>query len=262
VTTLLKNTIIVNEGSQSPSDLRIKNGRIEQIAAHILAKPSDQVIDAKGCLLLPGMIDDQVHFREPGLVHKGCIATESRAAVAGGITSYMEMPNVKPSTTTAQALDDKKNIAKQNSIANYAFYLGATEDNIEDIKRLDPTQVCGIKVFMGASTGDLLVEKPGALEAIFRESPVLIATHCEHGTVISKNLKRYTDAGSIPAIADHPRIRDTEACYASSSIAVDLARKHGSQLHVLHISTAKEIALFTEGSILNKSITAEACVHH
>ena len=262
MTTLLKNTIIVNEGSQSPSDLRIKNGRIELIAAHIQAKPSDQVIDAKGCLLLPGMIDDQVHFREPGLVHKGCIATESRAAVAGGITSYMEMPNVKPSTTTAQALNDKKNIAKQNSIANYAFYLGATEDNIEEIKRLDPTQVCGIKVFMGASTGDLLVEKPKALEAIFRESPVLIATHCEHGTVISKNLKRYTDTGSTPSIADHPRIRDTEACYASSSIAVDLARKHGSQLHVLHISTAKEIALFTEGPISNKSITAEACVHH
>ncbi len=207
------------------------------------------------------MIDDQVHFREPGLTHKGNIASESRAAVAGGITSYMEMPNVNPATTTIEALERKYAIAQKNSIANYAFYLGATEDNLEQIKQLNPNRHCGVKIFMGASTGDLLVEAPQALDDIFRESPVLIVTHCESGPVIAKNLEEVRRLRT-PTIHDHSIIRDTEACFASSSYAVDLAKKYGSQLHVLHITTEKELSLFTAGPIDKKHITAEACVHH
>ncbi|WP_415899592.1 dihydroorotase [Neptuniibacter sp. QD48_11] len=260
--TLIKNAIIINEGEQREVDLRIKDQRIDLIAADIDAKATDTVIDAKGCWLLPGMIDDQVHFREPGLTHKGSIATESRAAVAGGITSYMEMPNVNPSTTNAAALENKYNIAAQNSAANYAFYLGATEDNLDDIKALDPTKTCGVKVFMGASTGNLLVENPTALEGIFRESPVLIVTHCESGPVIANNLKRVQDTGRKITIHDHPIIRDDEACLASSSYAVELAKKYQSNLHVLHITTEKELSLFQSGPVQGKKITAEACVHH
>lgn len=259
---LIKNAVLVNEGVVRELDVRITGTRIEQIAADITAQVNDEIVDASGCWLLPGMIDDQVHFREPGLTHKGSIATESRAAVAGGITSYMEMPNVNPATTSIDALNNKYAIARQHSLANYAFYLGATEDNLDEIKALDPQTVCGVKVFMGASTGNLLVENPVALEAIFRESPVLIVTHCEDGNIIRQNLQQYANRNEEPTILDHPKIRDVEACYASSSYAVSLAKKYRSQLHVLHITTAKELTLFESGSIQNKQITAEACVHH
>lgn len=260
--TLIKNARVVNEGTITETDLRIVDQRIETIEKDIMARPDDAVIDAKGCYLIPGMIDDQVHFREPGLTHKGSIATESRAAVAGGITSYMEMPNVNPATTTIDALERKFAIAENNSLANYSFYLGATEDNLDQIKLLDPSKHCGVKVFMGASTGDLLVEAPQALDAIFRDSPVLIVIHCESGPNIAQNKQRLLQKKSELTIEDHPVLRDDEACYASSSYAVELARKHHSQLHVLHITTAKELALFEAGSIQNKNITAEACVHH
>jgi dihydroorotase len=259
---LIKNAQLVNEGKVFTADVRIRNERIDKIAGTITASGNEDIVDAAGRYLLPGMIDDQVHFREPGLTHKGNIASESRAAVAGGITSFMEMPNVSPSTTTIEALEAKYDIARQNSMANYAFYLGATEDNIEEIKRLDPTKHCGVKVFMGASTGNLLVEDHSALEAIFQESPTLIATHCESNAVIAKN-KATIDALNRPlVISDHPVIRDTEACFASSSLAVDMARRHGSHLHVLHITTAKELSLFEPGPVAGKAITAEACVHH
>lgn len=258
---LIKNAYIVNEGKVIESDIRVKGQRIERIATDLSALPEDTVIDADGQHLLPGMIDDQVHFREPGLTHKGSIASESRAAVAGGITSYMEMPNVSPATTSIEALEKKFAIAEQHSQANYSFYLGATEDNLEQIKRLDPKNHCGVKVFMGASTGDLLVEHPEALDAIFRESPALIVTHCESSPLIAKNLERIRKIRQ-PTIEDHPVIRDTEACYASSSYAVNLAKKYHSQLHVLHITTEKELSLFEAGPIENKHITAEACVHH
>lgn len=261
-TTLIKNSLIVNDGEIREADIRIKNQRIEHIASSISATSKDLVVDAKGCWLLPGMIDDQVHFREPGLTHKGCIATESRAAVAGGITSYMEMPNVNPATTTIKALQEKYDIAARESAANYAFYLGATEHNLDQIKALDPSKTCGVKVFMGASTGNLLVENPKALEAIFRESPVLIATHCESGPVIANNLQIIKQHGREITIHDHPIIRDEAACYASSSYAVQLAKKYGSQLNVLHITTQKELSLFDAGPVHQKNITAEACVHH
>jgi len=259
---VIKNALIVNEGQIKESDLRIQDQRIDRIDPEIKASQGDQVIDASGQHLLPGMIDDQVHFREPGLTHKGTIASESRAAVAGGITSYMEMPNVNPATTTIDALEKKFVIASQSSMANYSFYLGATEDNLEQIKRLAPTKHCGVKVFMGASTGDLLVEHPQALDSIFRESPTLIVTHCESSPVIDENLAKLTSSGKVPSILDHPIIRDTAACFASSSYAVNLAKKYHSQLHVLHITSEKELSLFEAGPIEGKHITAEACVHH
>jgi len=260
--TLIKNARIVNEGTVIEADLRIVGQRIERVEQDITVQPTDTIVEANGKYLIPGMIDDQVHFREPGLTHKGSIATESRAAVAGGITSYMEMPNVSPATTTIEALERKFDIASASSLANYSFYLGATEDNLEEIKRLDPQRHCGVKVFMGASTGDLLVEAPHALDAIFRDSPVLIVTHCESGPVIAQNKQRLLQQKSQLTIEDHPLLRDDEACLASSSYAVELAKKHGSQLHVLHITTEKELALFESGPIANKKITAEACVHH
>lgn len=260
--TLIKNAQVVNEGTIIQTDLRIVDQRIETIAKGIAPDPTDHVIDATGKFLIPGMIDDQVHFREPGLTHKGSIRTESRAAVAGGITSYMEMPNVNPATTTIEALESKYDIAADSSIANYSFYLGATEDNLDEIKRLDPKRHCGLKVFMGASTGNLLVENTEALEAIFAESPVLIVTHCESGPVISQNRARLLQEKSEFTIHDHPILRDDEACYASSSYAVGLAKKHGTNLHVLHLTTEKELALFEAGPLEGKRITAEACVHH
>ena len=259
---LIKNAQIVNEGSVFQGDLRIKGQRIESVAAELSALPTDQIVEADGKHLLPGFIDDQVHFREPGLTHKGSIASESRAAAAGGITSFMEMPNVNPATTTIDALEKKYDIASKTSLGNYGFYLGATEDNLEQIKQLAPQKHCGVKVFMGASTGDLLVEHPQALEAIFAESPTLVVTHCESSPIINSNLEKMIASGHVPTIEDHPFIRDVEACYASSSYAVDLAKKHGTQLHVLHITTEKELSLFEAGDIESKQITAEACVHH
>ncbi|GAJ69361.1 LOW QUALITY PROTEIN: dihydroorotase [Vibrio sp. JCM 18904] len=263
--TLIKNARVVNERAITETDLRIVDQRIDKIATNISVQHGDIVIDAKGgAYLLPGMIDDQVYFREPGLTHKGTIASESRAAVAGGITSYMEMPNVSPATTTIDSLERKFALAKESSFANYSFYLGATEDNLEQIKQLNPKQHCGVKVFMGgASTGNLLVEDPQALEAIFRDSPVLIVTHCESGgAVIKQNQQKQRLKKSEFTIEDHPILRDEEACYASSAYAVELAKKYHSQLHVLHITTAKELTLFDASDIRDKSITAEACVHH
>lgn len=259
---LIKNARIVNERSITYADVKIKNQRIDKIAPDISAQPYQTVIDLDGDWLLPGMIDDQVHFREPGLTHKGSIFTESRAAAVGGITSFMEMPNVKPSTTTIDALRAKHDIASRDAFGNYSFYLGATPDNIEEIKRVDPSWVCGVKVFMGASTGDLLVEHPEALERIFRDCPSLIVTHCENGAVIAQNLEKLKQSRSSFNIHDHPIIRDHEACYASSSYAVDLAKRYNSQLHVLHLTTEKEMSLFEPGPVVGKSITAEACVHH
>ncbi|MEP1385890.1 MAG: dihydroorotase [Paraglaciecola sp.] len=260
--TLIKNAQIVNEGKTIEADVMIQNQHISLVKSEILASPKDKIIEANGQFLIPGMIDDQVHFREPGLTHKGSIFSESRAAVIGGITSFMEMPNVNPATTSIEALEKKFEIASQHSVANYSFYLGATEDNLEQIKLLDPKKYCGVKVFMGASTGDLLVEHPQALDAIFRDSPILIVTHCESSPIISSNLELFRNQRRTPNITDHPIIRDTEACYASSSYAVALAKKYHSQLHVLHITSEKELALFEPGPIESKHITAEACIHH
>ena len=259
---LIKQATLVNEGQYQVADVLIENQRIVKIAPSISAYPKDRIVEAAGSHLLPGMIDDQVHFREPGLTHKGTIASESRAAIAGGITSYMEMPNVNPATTTIDALENKFNIASTHSYGNYSFYLGATENNLEQIKRLNPSKHCGVKVFMGASTGNLLVENPNALEGIFKSSPTLIVTHCESGAVIQENTKNLLKAKSSFTIHDHPVLRDHNACYESSSYAVSLAKKYNSQLHVLHITTEKELSLFEAGPIENKSITAEACIHH
>ena len=260
--TLIVNAAIVNDGRRFSGDLRIRAGRIAQIAASLSAQPGERVFDARGRLLLPGMIDDQVHFREPGLEHKGDFYTESRAAVAGGVTSFMEMPNSRPTTTNRAALEDKYARAAQKSLANHAFYLGATNDNLEDIQRLDPRTACGIKVFMGASTGNMLVDNPQTLDAIFRDAPILIATHCEDTPMIEANLAveraRYGDA--IP-IERHPYIRSREACIKSTRLAMELARRHDSRLHILHVTTAEELALFTPGTADGKRITAETCVH-
>ncbi len=261
--TLILNACVVNEGEQRTCDVLIKDGQIEAVGSNLQHKTADRVIDASGLHLLPGMIDDQVHFREPGLTHKGDIASESAAAVAGGITSYMEMPNVDPPTLDMDALERKFARAAQRSVANYSFYLGASNHNIDQIRAVDPTRVCGVKVFMGASTGNLLVDDPNALDLIFRDSPILIATHCEDSRMIDANAERISAqyGGEVP-VEMHPLIRDVDACYASSAMAVALAQKHGSNLHVLHLTTAKELALFTAGDLADKRITAEACVHH
>ncbi len=260
---LILNATLVNEGRIHETDILIRQGRIEQIGSGLQTDKGDQVIDAAGKLLLPGMIDDQVHFREPGLTHKGDIATESRAAVAGGITSYMEMPNVNPPTLNAENLEAKYRLAAQKSLANHAFYLGASNDNLEDIKSLDPQAACGVKVFMGASTGNMLVDNPEILEGIFAHSPVLIATHCEDTPTILANEARYKQQfGDNLSAEHHPLIRSEEACYKSSRLAVELAQRHGAKLHVLHLTTAKELSLFTSGDVSKKQITVEACVHH
>jgi dihydroorotase len=260
---LITNAQLVNEGGIIPGDLLIAKGRIERCGGQIAAPANTPVIDAGGCHVLPGVIDDQVHFREPGLTHKGDIGSESRAAVAGGITSYMEMPNTLPPTVTLEALEAKYAIAARSSAANYAFYLGATNDNLDVVRALDPCAAAGLKVFMGASTGNMLVDREETLAGIFRDSPVIIATHCESTPRIQHNLQaamaRY--GRNIP-VSEHPLIRDAEACYQSSSLAVGLAREHGAQLHVLHLTTAREMELFAPGPIDGKSITAEVCVHH
>jgi dihydroorotase len=261
--TLIRNARMVNEGQITEGDLLIRDGRIEQIGGDLGAASATQVLDAGGRLLLPGMIDDQVHFREPGATHKGDIHTESRAAVAGGITSFMDMPNTKPLTVTLEALEDKYALAAEKSLANYAFYLGATNDNIDVIRALDPRQACGIKVFMGASTGNMLVDREAALEAIFRDAPVLVATHCEDTPIIQANEQAYREKyGEDVPMACHPKIRSAEACVKSSSFAIGLAKRHDTRLHVLHLSTAQEMALFEAGVLDGKRITAEACVHH
>ncbi len=257
------NALTVNEGTSRHQDLRIRAGRIEAIGGSLPGDGTERVIDADGRILLPGMIDDQVHFREPGLTHKGDIASESRAAVAGGITSYMEMPNTSPPTTTLARLEEKHRIAERTSFANFSFYLGGANDNIESVKALDPKAACGVKVFMGASTGNMLVDDPTALEQIFTHSPVIVATHCEHSPSIDANARRFQaiHGDDIP-MALHPAIRSEDACYRSSALAVELAERCGTRLHVLHLSTAKELALFSSRPLKEKRITAEACVHH
>lgn len=260
---LIKNALLVNEGTRTEADLLVRGDRIEKIAADIPASDTVKVIDAAGKYLIPGMIDDQVHFREPGLTAKGDIATESAAAVAGGITSFMDMPNVNPLTVTREALAAKYELAKDRASANYAFYLGATNRNIEEIRALQVDEGCGIKVFMGASTGDMLVDSPDALEAIFADAPRIVVTHCEDSPTIWANeeVAREQFGEDVP-LTEHPRIRSEEACFLSSSYAVDLAQRHGTRLHVLHLTTAREMSLFSAADRNNKNITAEVCVHH
>lgn len=262
--TIIKNGTIVNEGKRFTADILISNGRIEKIAPQISVTEKVQEVDASGLLVLPGCIDDQVHFREPGLTHKGNIYTESRAAVAGGITSFMEMPNTVPNALTQELLEDKYQIAGQNALANYSFFMGASNDNLEEVLRTDTSKICGVKVFMGSSTGNMLVDKESVLEGLFSRVGALIATHCEDETTVRANLAAFQEKyGDQIPVSAHPLIRNEEACYLSSSKAVALAKKHDARLHILHISTAKETALFENTLPLEqKKITAEACIHH
>jgi len=261
---LILNGTLVNENQIFEADIFIKDDLIEEIGKDLQHKEADRVIDATGKMILPGLIDDQVHFREPGLTHKGEIYMESRAAVAGGITSFMEMPNTVPNALTQELLQDKYDIAAQNSLANYSFYMGASNDNIDEVLKTDPKNVCGTKIFMGSSTGNMLVDNQKTLEGIFANSPTLIATHCESEEVIQRNTRAAKEKyGEDVPMAMHPIIRDEEACYESSSFAVALAKKSGARLHILHISTAKELELFDNTIPLkDKKITAEACIHH
>jgi len=260
---LIKAATIVNEGQKFVADVLIKDGFIAKIGQNLSAD-NVQEINAEGQYLLPGMIDDQVHFREPGLTHKADIFTESMAAVAGGITSFMEMPNTVPNTLTQDLLADKYAIAAETSLANYSFYMGASNDNIEEVLKTDPKNVCGIKIFMGSSTGNMLVDNEKTLENIFSKAAILVATHCEDEATIRHNLAEFKATyGDDLTIEMHPLIRSAEACYKSSSLAVELAKAFQTRLHILHISTAKEIALFDNSIPLkDKKITAEACVHH
>lgn len=262
--TLILNAKIVNEGSVFESDLLIKGSFIEKIDRDLQSTPAKKVIDAKGKHLIPGAIDDQVHFREPGLTHKATIFTESRAAVAGGVTSFMEMPNTVPPAFTQELLEDKYRIASKHSLANYSFFMGASNDNLEEVLKTDIKNVCGLKIFMGSSTGNLLVDNPKTLEGFFSKFPSLIATHCEDEPSIRRNAEQFKNQyGNSVAAKMHAQIRNHAVCYRSSSFAVDLARKNGTQLHILHISTAEETALFDNSIPLkNKKITAEACIHH
>lgn len=261
---LIKNATLVNEGEINCCDVLIENGFITKIERQIENKINAKEINAEGLHLLPGAIDDQVHFREPGLTHKGEIYTEAKAAVAGGVTSYMEMPNTVPSAVTVEKLESKYNRASQCSLANYSFFMGTTNTNIEEILKVDYSKVCGVKIFMGSSTGDMLVDDPKALEAVFSKVKALIATHCEDDPLIKASQKRIIEEyGENIESYFHPIIRNDEACYKSSSFAVDLAKKHKTRLHVLHISTAKELSLFSNKIPLkDKLITAEACIHH
>ncbi len=260
---LIKNALIVDDGEIREGDVRIVDGRIDRVGTDLSAGAAGRVIDAAGRHLLPGLIDDQVHFREPGLTHKGDIASESAAAVAGGITSFMDMPNVRPPTVTRDALAEKYRLAEGRARANFAFYLGATNDNIREISMLAPGEACGVKVFMGASTGNMLVDDPVALEQIFANAPTLIATHCEDSPMIHANEESFRERyGDRVPMSAHPQIRSAEACYKSSSLAVELARRHDARLHVLHLTTARELELFDPGPTAAKSVTAEVCVHH
>ena len=262
--TIIKNACIVNEGLSFTGSILIENGLISRISYEEINLESAEIIDAKGLHLLPGLIDDQVHFREPGLTHKADIYSESRAAVAGGITSFMEMPNTVPNTLTQELLQDKYDIAAENSLANYSFFMGASNDNLDEVLKTNPRNVCGIKVFMGSSTGNMLVDNAQVLEELFSKCEMLIAAHCEDETTVKANEAIYREKyGDEVPISCHPEIRSAEACYLSSSFAVNLAKKHGTRFHVLHISTAKETELFDNTIPLkDKKITAEACVHH
>ncbi len=261
--TLIKNATLVNEGKSYKSDVLIENHRIKKIATEISIN-ADKIINADALHLLPGVIDDQVHFREPGLTHKATIYSESKAAVAGGITSYMEMPNTTPQALTQKILEEKYQLAAKKSIANYSFFMGVSNDNLEEVLKTNPKNVGAIKIFMGSSTGNMLVDNKNILEEIFAKSPMLIAVHCEDETTIKKNINKAREKyGDQVPISEHPKIRSAEACYKSSSIAVALAKKHNSRLHVFHVSTKKELELFDNTiSLKDKKITAEVCIHH
>lgn len=263
---LILNAHVVNEGQIKQQDIFIKDGIIQQIGGDLQHIKAHQTIDASGKVLLPGVIDDQVHFREPGLTHKATIYSEARAAVAGGVTSFMEMPNTVPNALTQSLLADKYEIAARSSLANHSFYMGVSNDNYDEVMRTDPKTVCGIKIFMGSSTGNMLVDSPNTLEKVFANTPCLIATHCEDEATVKANTARYREQYSDNAHPRiHPLVRDVEACYKSSSLAVSLAQKHNTRLHILHISTGDEVELFVptgKSELHKKLITAEACVHH
>ena len=271
---LIKNATLVNEGKSFMASVLISGETIEKIIPTECQQDNEstslqdfdncEVIDAKGLLLLPGAIDDQVHFRDPGLTHKGDIATESRAAIAGGVTSFMDMPNTVPNTLTQQFLQDKYDIAAEKSMANYSFYMGVSNDNIDEVLKTDPKNVCGIKAFMGSSTGNMLVNNELTLQRLFQEAPCLIATHCEDEDTIRRNMEIFkAKYGDDAPASVHPLIRSEEACYKTSSYAAELASKYGTQLHILHLSTAKEIQLFNNNIPLkDKKITAETCLHY
>lgn len=262
---LIKNITVVNEGKSLVKDILISNGRIEKISDHIDTPASAKEINGEGKHLLPGAIDDQVHFREPGLTHKATIYTESKAAVAGGVTSFMEMPNTVPPVFTQELLEDKYAIASKTSLANYSFFMGTSNDNAEEVLKTNKKKndVCGVKIFMGSSTGGLLVDNYLALDRLFRDTEVLIATHCEDERIIKENFKRIKDERGILKPADHAEIRDDNACFESSFTAIQFAKRHDSRLHILHISTEKELNLFGNFMPLqHKRITAEVCVHH
>lgn len=260
---LIRNARLVNEGREFDADLLVSNGRIVKIAGSIEGETASVEIDARGQWLIPGMIDDQVHFRDPGAPDKGSFYTESRAAVAGGITSFMDMPNTNPATLTLDALADKKRRAAINSVANYGFHFGVSNDNLDTVAALNPCEVAGVKVFMGASTGNMLVDDPRILERLFADVPTILLAHCEHTPSIDANAANLQElfGEHIPAAA-HPLIRNAEACYRSSSMAVALAKRHGTRLHVLHLTTARELALFDDRPLAHKRITAEVCLHH
>ncbi|WP_297100492.1 dihydroorotase [uncultured Draconibacterium sp.] len=265
--TLIKDATIVNEGLKFKGSVLIDGEKIEKIFPHAVPADFDtsqtEVIDATGLLLIPGAIDDQVHFREPGLTHKGEIATESKAAAAGGVTTYMEMPNTNPQAVTQEELQKKFDRAAEVSAVNYSFYMGATNDNLDEVLKTDPSKVCGIKVFMGSSTGNMLVDDDATLSEIFKNAPTLVATHCEDEATIKANteIARQRYGENVP-ISRHCHIRSDEACYKSSSKAVELASKFDTRLHILHLSSAKEMSLFAPGKVTDKKITAEVCVHH
>lgn len=260
---LIKNGTVINENKISTCDILIENDLIVKIEGDISDK-SAQVIDAQNKWIIPGVIDDQVHFREPGLTHKATIASEAMAAVAGGTTSFMEMPNTKPACLTQELLADKYLIGANTSIANYSFFMGVSNDNAEEVLKTDPKKVCGIKIFMGSSTGNMLVDNPSILERLFKDAPMLIATHCEDEQTIKNNMDAYLEKyGENIPFSCHPEIRDVEACYLSSSFAAELAKKHNTRLHILHLTTEKELSLFTNKIPLEeKRITSEVCVHH
>src|ERR1700722_350036 len=262
---LIRNAFIVNEGLIFQGDVFILNDKIEEIGIAISKYPEDiTIIDATGKYFLPGIIDTHVHFREPGLIHKADIYSESMAAVAGGVTSFMDMPNTIPAVLTQELLEDKFSIAKDKALANYSFYMGTSNDNLNEILKTDPKNVCGVKVYLGTSTGNMCVDKPEAVEQLFAQCPTLLAAHCEDEHIIEENSKLFKEKyGDNPPPESHPKIRNEECCYVSSKHAVELAKKHNTRLHIVHVSTAKETGLFSNKILLEqKRITAEVCVHH
>ena len=266
MTTLIHRATIVNEGEQYVGSVLIENNRIAAIirGTDTTGITADSIIDAQGQYLIPGCIDDHVHFRDPGLTHKADMYTESRAAARGGVTSVMDMPNCNPQTTTIETLEAKFADAQTKCLVNHSFYLGATTNNIEEIRRVDPSTICGVKLFMGSSTGGMLVDQDERIERIFSESPTLIALHCEDQSIISANTAKYKEATASddPAVEYHPLIRSEEACYQSTKKAVELARKTGAKIHIMHISTARELELLTKGALKDKQVTAEVCLPH